>query len=100
MKKIAAALTVAAALLAGTAFAQGQPQAVTATGTVKKIDASKRKVNLAHDAIPSINWPAMTMDFQVAPEVDLSAVKSGQNIEFTLMPAGKSYTITAVKPKG
>jgi Cu(I)/Ag(I) efflux system periplasmic protein CusF len=69
------------------------------TGTVKKVDAAKRMVNLSHGPIPAINWPAMTMDFSVAPEVDLGSVKAGQAVEFTLAEAGGGkYTVTGIKP--
>lgn len=103
----------AALLLAGSAFAQqGEPmkrdtrpaaaagKEVMATGTVKKVDAAGHTVNLAHEAIPSIQWPAMQMDFQVAPNVDLSQLKVGQAIEFTLSPiGGGTYVIAAIKAK-
>jgi Cu(I)/Ag(I) efflux system periplasmic protein CusF len=69
------------------------------TGTVKKVDPAKRMVNLSHGPIPAINWPAMTMDFSVAPEVDLGSVKAGQSVEFTLAEAGGGkYTVTSIKP--
>jgi len=104
MKKMMTALALAAALLAAPAMAQqGGGQTVTATGTVKKVDAAKHVVNLSHGPIPAISWPAMTMDFAVAPDVNLSAVKPGQEVEFTLAPkpgAKGEYTVTGVKPKG
>lgn len=110
-----------ATLLAGPALAQmdmsghGKPQGgmdhgsmsmdkpaakgAVGTGTVKKVDTAKRTVNLSHGPIPAINWPAMSMDFQVAPEVDLSGVKTGQSVEFTLADAGSgNYTVTSIKP--
>jgi Cu/Ag efflux protein CusF len=69
------------------------------TGTVKKVDPAKHMVNLSHGPIPAINWPAMTMDFPVAPEVDLGSVKAGQAVEFTLAEAGGGkYTVTSIKP--
>jgi Cu/Ag efflux protein CusF len=103
--KLTTALALAAALLAAPAIAQqgAQSQAVTATGTVKKVDPAKQVVNLSHGPIPAINWPAMTMDFVVAPDVNLSALKPGQEVEFTLAPkagAKGEYTVTGVKPKG
>jgi len=74
-------------------------QEVTGTGTVKKVDAASRTVNLAHDPIPAINWPAMVMDFQVARGVDLNGLRPGQVIEFVLVNQGGAYLITAIKPK-
>jgi Cu/Ag efflux protein CusF len=104
MRKMMTALALAAALLAAPAMAQqGGNQAVIATGTVKKVDAARHVVNLSHGPIPAISWPAMTMEFAVAPDVDLAALKPGQEVEFTLAPktgAKGEYTVTGVKPKG
>ncbi len=102
--KLTTALALAAALFAAPAMAQqgGQGQSVTGTGTVKKVDAAKHTVNLSHEPIPAINWPAMTMDFAVAPNVDLLNVKPGDQVEFTLVPkpgAQGEYTVTNVKRK-
>lgn len=71
---------------------------VSGTGTVKKVDAAKRTVSLRHGPIPAIGWPAMTMDFTVAPEVDLGSVKAGQSVAFTLAEAGGNYTVTSIEP--
>jgi Cu/Ag efflux protein CusF len=55
---------------------------VHATGVVNAVDVAAHKINIAHKPIPQIGWPAMTMDFAVAPSVDLGAVKPGSQIEF------------------
>ena len=82
------------------AGASQTPQ-VSGTGTVEAVDPAKHTVNLKHDAIPAIGWPAMSMGFAVHSTVDLSTVKSGQAVEFTLVPAGGgNYTIASMKPKG
>lgn len=79
----------------------GQSQPIAAAGVVKGVDAAKRRLNLAHDPIPAIGWPAMTMEFDVAKTVDLGAVKPGQAVQFTLTKdAAGGYVVTAVKPKG
>jgi len=54
------------------------------TGTVNSVDADAHKLNVSHSAIPTIGWPAMTMDFAVAPSVDLRVVKPGTLIKFTI----------------
>jgi Cu(I)/Ag(I) efflux system protein CusF len=107
MKMLSIAMIAAATILTGPAPAQmpsgmqmnDPAKTVSATGSVKKVDAAKRLVNLSHGPIPEISWPAMTMDFAVAPGVDLTAVKAGQNVDFTLVPQGKDYVITTIKPK-
>lgn len=77
-----------------------QAQTTTGTGKVNKVDPGKKTINLSHGPMPAINWPAMTMDFAVAPGVDLSSVKPGQQVEFTLTPkpGSKDYQVTQLKP--
>lgn len=109
-----AVLAVAAALLAGPALAQSNQgmqgmsgmtmgtqasQPISGKGVVKKVDPAKKTVNLSHEAIPAINWPAMTMDFAVAPTVDLSKVQPGQPVDFGLEKGnGGNYTVTSITP--
>lgn len=57
---------------------------VEAIGVVKKIDKKDGLVSLSHDAIPAINWPAMTMKFPVGDKVDLDSLNKGQTVQFTL----------------
>jgi Cu(I)/Ag(I) efflux system periplasmic protein CusF len=71
------------------------------TGTVNSIDPAQHKVNLSHNPIPEIGWPAMTMDFPVAPSVDLRVLKPGVRVNFTI-EQGQSgmYEIQAISPAG
>lgn len=57
---------------------------IEVTGVVKKIDQKDGLVSLSHDAIPAINWPAMTMKFPVGNKVDLNSLNKGQTVQFTL----------------
>ena len=68
-------------------------------GMVNAVDAAGHKLNLSHQAIPALGWPAMKMDFTVAPSVDLTAVKPGTAIDFTLEKnkAG-GYEIRSIQP--
>ena len=77
-----------------------QTQAATGSGKVNKVDPAKHTINLSHGPMPAINLPAMTMDFAVAPGVDLSTVKPGQQVDFTLAPkpGSKDYQVTQLKP--
>src|SRR5437899_1180072 len=72
---------------------KGATQSATATGTITALDGPGRKVTLDHEPIPAINWPAMKMEFPVAPSVDLSKVKTGDRVRFTLSGSGSSYTV-------
>ena len=71
------------------------------TGTVNSVDPTQRKVNVSHAPIPEIGWPAMTMEFPVAPSVDLKAIKPGMSVNFTIVQQpGGMYEIRAITPSG
>lgn len=74
---------------------------VQGTGTVNSVDPSGHKINLSHGAIPAIGWPAMTMDFSVAPSVDLRALKPGTPVNF-MMERGSDgmYVVHSITPAG
>ena len=71
------------------------------TGTVNSVDPAQHKVNLSHNPIPEIGWPAMTMDFAVKLAVDLSAIKPGSRVNFTIEKGqGGMYEIQTITPAG
>jgi len=67
-------------------------------GTVTSLNASNRKVMLDHAPMPEINWPAMKMEFPVAASVDLSKLKAGDKVRFTVSGSGSNYTIQSIAP--
>lgn len=72
-----------------------------ATGTVNSVDAGQHKINISHNPIPEIGWPAMTMDFPVDPSVDLRSVKPGMRIDFTFEQGpGGTPEIRSLTPAG
>ena len=72
-----------------------------ATGTVNSIDAAQHKINLSHQPITSLGWPAMTMDFNVARSVDLSRIKAGSRVDFSLEKGEDGmYEVQSVQPAG
>lgn len=85
----------------GAAPQVAQAADVQGTGTVNSVDAAGHKVNLAHNPIPAIGWPAMTMDFAVAPSVDLKALKPGTRVDFMLQRGSDGmYVIHSITPAG
>jgi Cu(I)/Ag(I) efflux system protein CusF len=66
-------------------------------GTVKSVDAGKGTVNLAHDPIKSMNWPAMSMTFKAKDKAMLKKMKPGAKVEFSFEQSGKDYIITEIK---
>ena len=71
------------------------------TGTANSVDLPVHKINISHRPIPTIGWPAMTMDFAVAPSVDLRAVQPGTRINFTIEQGDdRMYVIQSITPAG
>ena len=114
----AVALTLALMLTAGTACAQsgstkrmdmkgmeqsgsshGAKEEMThkAVGVVKGVDKNEGTVTLAHDAVKSLGWPAMTMAFKVQDKAMLDSVAAGRKVEVELQQRGKDYVITRLK---
>ncbi|HEY5612202.1 MAG TPA: copper-binding protein [Lysobacter sp.] len=73
------------------------PAAATgsATGVVESVDAAAKTVTIAHEAVESLKWPAMTMTFQ-APDIDLSTIKAGDKVSFEVTAVGMDGTITSI----
>lgn len=67
-----------------------------AVGVVQKIDPINGKVTFAHEAVPSLHWPAMTMAFAVKPKGLLDKLAVGKKVHFELVQQGKDYVVTAV----
>jgi Cu(I)/Ag(I) efflux system membrane fusion protein len=62
-----------------------RPQALhRGRGKILELDARTGRVRLAHEPMPSLQWPAMTMDFLIEDRAALGAVKKGERIEFEL----------------
>lgn len=78
---------------AGIAFAQTHQ----ATGVVKRIDADKGVVSLKHDPVKSLNWPGMTMNFNVRDPKLLAGVKPEQAVKFEFVEDKGRYVITGLK---
>ena len=75
--------------------------AIWSEGVVNAVQSEPPKLNLSHEPIPEIGWPAMTMDFQVADTVPLDELKPGMPVRFGLHEEeGGNYVITAITPLG
>jgi Cu(I)/Ag(I) efflux system periplasmic protein CusF len=65
-------------------------------GIVNSVDAKAGKVNLTHEPIASLNWPAMTMDLDVMEKSVLNGLKAGQNVTFNLVEKRKGKYVISV----
>lgn len=64
---------------------------------VKAVDPAKGNVTLAHDAIKSLNWPAMTMSFPVKDKALFDKLAVGKKVHVGITKEGADYVVTEVK---
>ncbi|WP_303832184.1 copper-binding protein [Asticcacaulis taihuensis] len=68
-------------------------------GVITAIDKTAGTVTIKHDAIPAIDWPAMTMAFKATPASLLDGLKVGEKIKFDVTVKGSDAEVTAVTPQ-
>ena len=56
-----------------------------------------RQINISHAPVPSLKWPAMTMDFRLA-EGAPPTLKPGARIEFDLHEEGGEFVVSNITP--
>lgn len=79
---------------------EGHGGAAKVSGVVNSVDTAHRTINLSHKAISTFGWPAMTMDFTVADDVDLVQIKPGMRVDGTLVREGGSARVDTLHPAG
>jgi Cu/Ag efflux protein CusF len=59
------------------------------------------EVTLAHEPIPELGWPSMTMGFSVSNSTQLNHLKPGDQVEFKLKsdPKTEQYNIEQITRK-
>jgi Cu/Ag efflux protein CusF len=70
--------------------------AASASGIVQSVDPKARTVTIAHGAVASLKWPAMTMSFKTG-DVDLTSVKAGDHVSFEFTVSGMDATISKIE---
>ncbi|HEU5293835.1 MAG TPA: efflux RND transporter periplasmic adaptor subunit [Burkholderiaceae bacterium] len=69
-------------------------------GRVDRVDAKAGVVSLQHEAIASLQWPAMTMAFKVANPSLLSGLTPGMRLSFEFVERGSGeWVITSLTPE-
>jgi len=91
---VAAAAVAAAGLVSvpGTASAQS----ATASGEVRRVDASAGRVTIKHGAISSLDLPAMTLVYEADPAL-LQAIRPGDKVNFTASRENDKYVVTQIR---
>jgi Cu(I)/Ag(I) efflux system membrane fusion protein len=75
--------------------ARGLAEEHRGRGVVVAIDGDM--ITLNHEAIASLQWPAMTMPFKLADRKLAQGLAQGQTVEFGLAKRGDGYVITRVE---
>lgn len=75
--------------------ASSAPRSFTVAGVIQKV--SPTEMTLAHEAVPGLKWPAMTMDFKLEDPKLAQARKPEQKVRFTFEQRGDDYVITRVE---
>ena len=65
-------------------------------GIIKRWDA--QGVAIAHHAVPSLNWPPMTMTFSLPPALAGHPLAIGTQVDFSFRQDDQGYSLTAIHP--
>jgi Cu(I)/Ag(I) efflux system membrane fusion protein len=60
------------------------PTMVWTTATINSVMIEHRMVNLDHAEIEDWGWPSMTMDFNVADDIDISQLSAGMSLHLQI----------------
>ncbi|MCC6211325.1 MAG: efflux RND transporter periplasmic adaptor subunit [Burkholderiales bacterium] len=70
-------------------------------GTIEALDAKSASVEIHHEPMASLKWPAMTMEFKLRDKAMLAGLKKGQAVEFDLrVGAPGEFIIERIGPAG
>ena len=62
--------------------AAAEPITHSADGRVESVDAKAGTASISHEPVPSLKWPAMTMEFKVKDTAVLKRLQAHQKIRF------------------
>ena len=65
-------------------------------GVIKQI--TPQSVSISHNAIPDLNWPPMTMQFDLS-EAAPSQLAVGVKVDFAFVQNGNGYQIVSLTPQ-
>lgn len=68
---------------------------LSTTGVVKKVHTDKHMLTIAHEPVPELEWPAMTMGFKATPE-QIEQVQEGDTIQFEFTSEGMNNSIVSI----
>lgn len=67
-------------------------------GTVNSVNAANGRVNISHDPVESLKWPAMKMNFKAHDPALLQDIKPGMTVDFEIEKMGNEYHVVSISP--
>ncbi len=67
-------------------------------GLVNSVNAANGRVNISHDPVESLKWPAMKMNFKAHDPALLKDIKPGMTVNFEIQKMGNEYHIMSIAP--
>jgi len=77
-----------------------EPGVITGKGIVDSLMIDHGMITLQHEAIESLGWPAMTMDFITDEGTSLQGLATGDAVMFELVKKSDKYLISAIHKQG
>ncbi len=78
---------------------QSEPDVIEGIGKLNAVNIEQGQVNINHEPIPRLEWPAMVMDIDVAEDINLERVSQWQQVRFFMMKDEKgTYFIRRIEP--
>jgi Cu/Ag efflux protein CusF len=69
----------------------------TALGVVKSVDAKNASLVITHGPVPALNWPAMTMGFELEDPALAEDLAGGDRVRFDFFVQGNSFIILDIE---
>ena len=77
--------------------AMDMSEKITGTAVLNSVMPAHSMINMAHDPIPVLDWPAMEMDFTVKKDVSLEGLSKGDKVDFELEKADSGYVVKSIQ---
>ncbi len=72
-------------------------ESITTKGVIHSVTADK--MNVSHEPIPALGWPAMTMDFAISDAVDTQSLPLESPVQLELVKGDDGiYQVNSVTP--
>ncbi len=80
-------------------MAPTEAEPATGSGTLVALDRESRRAEIRHEAIPALDWPAMTTGFTVAAGIDLAELAPNDDVKFAAVRgADGTLALTELRP--